>query len=74
MSVQEHRQEAFQFSIQKGVSFSKVKEIKALRGGVLMYAAQATPKIDAEIGKNGPFWTETKLSGNVAKERECLHG
>lgn len=27
-----------------------------------MYAIQAMPRTDAEIGKDGPFWTETKLS------------
>jgi len=40
--------------------FFKVKEIKGLRGGVLLYAVQAKPKIGAEIGKNGSFWTKTR--------------
>jgi len=31
----------------------------ALRGGVLLYAAQAIPPIDAEIAGKGHFWTET---------------
>jgi hypothetical protein len=30
-----------------------------LRGGVLLYAAQAIPPIDAEIAKKGHFWKET---------------
>ena len=59
MSILKHLSLKKPFSFQKGVSFSKVKEIKGLRGGVLMYAAQAKLQIDAEIGKNGPFWTET---------------
>jgi hypothetical protein len=32
----------------------------ALRGGVLVYAAQAIPPIDAEIAEKGHLWTETK--------------
>ena len=32
-----------QFPIQKWAIFRKFKEIKELRGGVLMYAAQAIP-------------------------------
>jgi hypothetical protein len=35
--------------------FRKFKEIKELRGGVLVYAAQAIPPIDAEIAKNCSF-------------------
>ena len=50
------------FSIQKDASFFKIKEIKGLRGGVLLYAAQEKPRIDAEIGKNSPFWTETRYN------------
>jgi hypothetical protein len=34
----------------KRAIFPKVKEIKHLRGGVAVYAAQASEKIDAEIG------------------------
>jgi hypothetical protein len=33
----------------------KVKEIKALRGGVARYAAQAMLPIDAEIGQKDHF-------------------
>jgi len=34
-------------------------QIKGLRGGVHAYAAQAIPKIDAEIAEKGHFWMET---------------
>ena len=30
-----------------------------LRGGVLVYAAQAIPPIDAEIAEKGHLWMET---------------
>ncbi|MDH3356946.1 MAG: hypothetical protein OEM06_05760, partial [Desulfobacteraceae bacterium] len=36
-----------------------IKEIKVLHGGVLLYAAQAIPQIDAEIGQKGHLWMET---------------
>ena len=41
------------FPIQKCAIFCKFKEIKELRGGVLLYAAQAIPPIDAEIAEKG---------------------
>ena len=47
------------FPIQKCVFLSKVKEIKQLRGGVHVYAAQAIAKINAEIGQKGHLWMET---------------
>jgi hypothetical protein len=47
------------FSIQKCAIFRKFKEIKELRGGVLVYAAQAISQIDAEIAEKGHLWTET---------------
>jgi hypothetical protein len=47
------------FPIQKCAIFCKFKEIKELRGGVLVYAAQAIPLIDAEIAGKGHLWTET---------------
>jgi hypothetical protein len=37
-----------------------VSQIKGLRGGVLMYAAQEIPLIDAEIPEKGHLWMETK--------------
>jgi hypothetical protein len=42
-----------QFPIQKCAIFRKFKNIKELRGGVLVYAAQAIPSIDAEIAEKG---------------------
>ncbi len=30
-----------------------------MRGGVAVYAAQASARIDAEIGKKGRFWMKT---------------
>jgi hypothetical protein len=33
----------------------------ALRRGILLYAAQAIPPIDAEIAEKGHLWTETSL-------------
>jgi hypothetical protein len=47
------------FPIQKCAIFRKFKEIKELRGGILMYVAQAIPPIDAEIAEKGHLWTET---------------
>ena len=41
------------FLNQKRVIFRKVKESKDLRGGVLLYVAQANPKLDAEIAEKG---------------------
>jgi hypothetical protein len=54
-----------QFSYGKRAIFCKVKEIKALRGGVHRYAAQARPQIDAEIAKKGRFriWSPPFLQG-----------
>jgi hypothetical protein len=48
-----------QFSYGKRAIFSKVKEIKHLRGGVVVYAAQASARIDAEIGGKGRFRMKT---------------
>ena len=49
-----------QFSYEKRAIFCKVKEIKALRGGVHRYAAQARLQIDAEIAKKGRFRMKTE--------------
>jgi len=38
---------------------ANIKEIKRLRGGDLVVAAQANVQIDAEIGKKDHFRTET---------------
>ncbi len=48
-----------QFSIWKRAIFRKVKEIKDLSGGVVLYAAQSNPPIDAEIAEKGRFRTKT---------------
>jgi hypothetical protein len=47
------------FLFWKAGIFSPGKEIKALRGGVHRYAAQAKPKIDTARGKKLPFRMET---------------
>jgi hypothetical protein len=39
--------------------FRKVKKIKYLSGGVVLYAAQSNAQIDAEIAEKGCFQTET---------------
>jgi hypothetical protein len=36
-----------------------------LRGGILVYAAQAIPPIDAEIAKKDHLWTENRLFGSI---------
>jgi hypothetical protein len=47
-----------QFSIWKRAIFRKVKEIKDLSGGVVLYAAQSNPQIDVEIAEKGRFRTK----------------
>ncbi|MGK2907514.1 MAG: hypothetical protein ACSLFH_14395 [Desulfuromonadales bacterium] len=47
------------FSIWKRAIFRKVKEIKDVSGGVVFYAAQSHPQIDAEIAEKGRFRTKT---------------
>jgi hypothetical protein len=49
-----------EFLIRKRAIFRKVKEIKALRGGVHPYTAQARLQIEEEIAKKGRFRTETR--------------
>jgi hypothetical protein len=39
--------------------FASSRKSAALRGGILLYAAQAVPPIDAEIAEKGHLWTET---------------
>ncbi len=48
-----------QFSCGKRAIFPKVKEIKRLRGGVAVYDAQASVRIDTEIGGKGRFLLKT---------------
>jgi len=47
-----------------GPGFTNIKEIKRVRGGDLLVAAQANVQIDAEIGQKHHFRMET------TKERE----
>jgi hypothetical protein len=49
------------FLIQKCAIFCKFKEIKELRGGILLYAAQAIQPIDAEIAVKGHLRTESRI-------------
>jgi hypothetical protein len=51
-----------QFSIWKREIFRKIKEIKDLSGGVVLYAAQSNPPIDAEIAEKGRFRTKTSYN------------
>jgi len=51
------------FLIWKLAIFRKVKEIKHLSGGVVLYAAQTNVQIDAEIVEKGSFRTETNWRG-----------
>ena len=59
MSIRDFIKGTDRFPIQKCAIFRKFKEIKELRGGILMYVAQAIPPIDAEIAEKGHLWTET---------------
>jgi len=47
------------FLIRKPETFRKVREIKGLSGGVVLYAAQSNAQIDAEIAEKVGFRTET---------------
>ena len=58
-----------QFPIRKGGIFRLGKEIEGLRGGVPMYAAQETSKIDAAKAEKDPFRTETRLFSFRPQER-----
>jgi hypothetical protein len=49
-----------QFSIWKRAIFRKIKGIKDLSGGVVLYAAQSNPPIDAEIAEKGRFRTKAR--------------
>ncbi len=59
MPIRKLRMEHWQFPILKGGIFRTGKEIEWLRGGVLGYAAQASPKIDAARTEKDPFRMET---------------
>ncbi len=48
-----------QVPVRKGGIFRTGKKIEGLRGGVLAYAAQGSPKIGAASAEKDPFRTET---------------
>jgi hypothetical protein len=48
-----------QFSIRKRAFFRKANEIKDLNGGVVLYAAQSNPQVDAKIAVKDRFLTNT---------------
>jgi hypothetical protein len=49
-----------QFPDRKEGIFRSDKEINGLRGGILMYVAQASPQIDTVRAEKHPFRMETK--------------
>jgi len=60
VSIRKVRRSTGKFLIWKPEIFRKVKEIKYLRGGVVLYAAPSNALIDAEIAEKGGFRTETR--------------
>jgi hypothetical protein len=54
------------FSWEKRAILPKVKEIKRLRGGVVVYAAQANVRIDAEMGGRVRFRMKTNYNTWIA--------
>jgi hypothetical protein len=59
MSIRKLRMRHEQFPIRKRGVFRPGKEVKELRGGVLLYAAQSILKIDAARVEKNRFRTET---------------
>ncbi|OEU61201.1 MAG: hypothetical protein BA870_05155 [Desulfuromonadales bacterium C00003094] len=55
MSIRKFWMDTVLFSYGKRAIFPKVKEVKPLRGGVAVYVAQVSVRIDAEIGGKGRF-------------------
>jgi hypothetical protein len=55
VSIRKFRMRNYWFAIQKAGIFCHGKEIEGMRGGVLLYAAQASPKIDAAMAEKHPF-------------------
>ncbi len=66
MPIRKLWMDTVQFSYGKRAIFPKVKEIKRLRGGVAVYAAQASVRIDAEIGGKSRFRMKTNYSTILA--------
>src|SRR6056297_373055 len=60
VAIRKLRRSTVKFLIRKPEIFRKVKEIKDLSGGVVLYAAQSNAQIDAEIAEKGRFRTKTK--------------
>ena len=58
------------FLIWKPAVFRKVKEIKYLSGGVVLYAAQSNMWIDAEIAEKGDFQTETSFGDRLRNTKD----
>ena len=58
------------FLIRKSAIFRKVKEIKHLSGGVVLYAAQTNVQLDAEIVEKGSFRAETWRLSDFADRNE----
>ncbi len=53
--------ETFKFSDWKRAIFRCGKEIKGLRGDVVLYVAQASPQIDTATAEKGRFRMKTRL-------------
>jgi hypothetical protein len=49
------------FPNRKGGFFRSGEKIKGLRGGVLLFTAQAKPQVDTARVEKDPFWTGTKF-------------
>ena len=59
VSIGKHRMRNYWFPIRKGGFLRSDQEIKGLRGGILLYAAQAIPQIDTARAEKNPFRKET---------------
>ena len=57
----------------KPATFRQIKEIKHLRAGVVLYAAQANVQIDAEVAEKGGFQTKTDQCRfrNILDRSQC---
>jgi hypothetical protein len=60
VSIRKLRMRNYWFPIRKGGIFRSGQEIKELRGGILLYAAQVIPQIDTARAEKNPFRMETK--------------
>ncbi len=61
------------FPDRKGGIFRPGKEIKGLRGGVLLYAAQARPRIDTARTEKNPFRRETRYWPEPTTRKAMAH-